>query len=158
MAELEFTYGATTKTIYPFEARIKRRDAARIYNYHNGGRDVKRLGAEYVIDLKWENLDSDNYDTIVTVLDQIRSNVTVTVSDTDGLNYVDADLTGVRVDIDDDEILEQDFKLFDTMPFELRLISSRVDPWHSSVKDSSWNWGSTDVEFDDLDKPFEEYD
>ena len=49
MAELEFTYGVTTKTINPFEAKIRRRDAARIYNYHNGGRDVKRFGGEYLV-------------------------------------------------------------------------------------------------------------
>lgn len=126
MASVTFKYGAQTKTLNLFEARVSRKHKRARYSYHNGGSDSNYIACQLKLELKWEHLSTTDYTSIVTVLDWIRQGYDVYWESFSGLSYLHASAvpTGtVLIDVEDDEVLEQDFKLFEKMPFEITFVS-----------------------------------
>lgn len=125
MASLSFTYSATTKTLNLVRCKIPRRSVRAKYNAHNGNFSSNYRATQLRFILKWEHVTTTEYADIVWLLDHIRQGHAVKLTAVSGLSYFDDSClgTGIEVDLESDEVLEQDFEFFEKMPVEFVLIS-----------------------------------
>lgn len=161
MPTITFTYGATSKTLKLDQWRIRRRRKARIFEYFNGGKDIKGGSANLVFDLKWRYLSATDYGDVVAVVNQIRSGTTVKITALTDFDYLyDNKILerDVAVDLDSEEVLESSGEWMEGVAgYELLLISRSGHP--SIIGAKHLLWGDEDTTFDEVgDDQFREYD
>lgn len=161
MPSITLTYGATSKTLVLDQWRIRRRRKTRVFEYFNGGKDIKGDSANLLFHLKWRYLSTTDYADVVAVVNQIRSGTSVKITALTDFDYLyDSKILerDVSVELENDEVLESAGEWLEGVPgYEIELITRKGHPAIIGAKHLLW--GDEDTTFDEVgDDQFREYD